>query len=199
MIGGQKFNKQCEDYYELNVNHVDLDDHPKAIRTIERVLNKDLATQNPDAAFVGYNQYLRVAVSNCNQRDMYFIIGRKISEQKTYDPTLCQCGNSYCNEGETFKNCPSDCLIGGIFNKNNRPYLLLLIVLIVGMFLVRKMLHKDRASVLAKVDNVSKHFRSEHILNPPKHHNLLRAPSPKLPTLHAFPPTPVKHRKSPKR
>jgi|GEM_PF-4176489 len=108
-LGDVAFRNACENYYAINITHVDLDDHPTAIRVVQRILNKELATSNPNLPLLGFNQYLRVHTSDCSPEDSYFIIGRPIPEEATFDPLLCECGNRYCNEGETPENCPSDC------------------------------------------------------------------------------------------
>ena len=108
-IGGVAFKNPCDNYYQINITHTDLDDHPTSIRVIERILNQELAKERPDVPLVGYNQYLRVSADDCDSSDSYFVIGKRISEEATFDPLLCACGNGLCNVGETPLNCPNDC------------------------------------------------------------------------------------------
>ena len=104
--GERTFSNRCEDYYELNLTHLELDENPTSIRVIERIINRGISSTTP---ILGYNQYFRVAVDNCNVADSYFVIGKAISKNQTYDSLLCQCGNNVCNLGETLDNCPEDC------------------------------------------------------------------------------------------
>ncbi len=108
-LGNTRYHDACENYYAINITHVDLDDHPTAIRVVQRILNEELAEKNPNVPLVGYNQYLRVHVDDCNPSDSYFIVGKPIPEEATFDPILCECGNKFCNAGETPENCPGDC------------------------------------------------------------------------------------------
>jgi triacylglycerol esterase/lipase EstA (alpha/beta hydrolase family) len=108
-IGDDYINNSCSDYYEINITHTDLNDNPVAVRVLERIINKDLASQNANKVYVGYNQYFKIAVTGCSSEDVYVLIGKKINAEKAPDPINCNCGNGWCGEGETADNCPVDC------------------------------------------------------------------------------------------
>jgi len=158
-LGGVAFTDRCKDYYEINITHIDLDDNPTAIRVVERILNKELAKEQPQIPLVGYNQYLRVAVGDCDPGDDYFIIGKPLPQAATFDPLLCACGNGYCNIGETQENCPQDCArISWTIDACITLYVLnypLLILLALGVFVfvlrkyVLKRLVSKRSLVIA--------------------------------------------------
>jgi len=106
-IGGAEFKNRCKNYYDLPVTHIELDEHPNVINIIARILNNEIAAQNPQLPLVGYNQYLAVNV-DCEQE--YYVVGKKISESATRDPLLCACGNDVCGVGEDDTSCPHDCV-----------------------------------------------------------------------------------------
>jgi hypothetical protein len=62
-----------------------------------------------DIPLLGFNQFLRMKVSDCSAEDQFMVIGRKVIEEKAYDPLSCSCGNGYCGEGESRASCPADC------------------------------------------------------------------------------------------
>ncbi len=108
-VGGSYFNNSCSNYYEINITHTDLNDNPVAVRVLERIINKDLAKQNANRVYVGYNQYFKIAVKGCSSQDVYVLIGKKIREEKAPDPINCNCGNGWCGVDETPESCPADC------------------------------------------------------------------------------------------
>jgi pimeloyl-ACP methyl ester carboxylesterase len=108
-VGGSYINNSCSNYYEINITHTDLNDNPVAVRVLERIINKDLAKQNTNKVYVGYNQYFKIAVKGCSSQDAYVLIGKKIKEEKAPDPINCNCGNGWCGVDETPDNCPVDC------------------------------------------------------------------------------------------
>ena len=152
-LGTTRYHDACENYYAINITHVDLDDHPTAIRVIQRIINADLAERNPNIPLLGYNQYLRVRVDDCNPSDSYFIVGKEIPEEATFDPLLCECGNKFCNAGETPENCPGDCArisfltqscVGILFTAY--PLILLVGLLLLWRF-ARRVLKRERGRV----------------------------------------------------
>jgi pimeloyl-ACP methyl ester carboxylesterase len=109
-VGGEYINNKCENYWEINTTHTELIDNVLSRRIIERIVAKEIIEESLEEEVVmGYNQYFEMSIFNCNPKDKYVIIGKKIERGKLYDPTGCSCGNGVCGIGENRFNCPSDC------------------------------------------------------------------------------------------
>ena len=109
-IGNIYINNSCKDYFEINLTHTELIDHPISRRVIERIITHETAEVEKDKAIIGYNQYLRVKVKDCSSEDHYIVVGKRISESQTIAPLNCACSNGVCGEGEDEINCPIDCV-----------------------------------------------------------------------------------------
>ncbi len=108
-VGNMYINNSCKDYFEINLTHTELIDHPTSRKVIERIITKETAEVEEDKAIIGYNQYLRVRVKDCSSEDHYIVVGKRISESHTISPLNCACSNGVCGEGEDETNCPIDC------------------------------------------------------------------------------------------
>jgi len=139
-VGDGYINNQCENYWELNLNHTELIDHPLARKVIGKIISEDISTKN--SAILGHNKYFDLSVEDCSAGDSYVIIGKEIKEEAVLDETGCSCGNGYCGEGENEINCPSDCAKFYLSEKKNRFYLLIIIILLSFFFCLQFVTHR---------------------------------------------------------
>ena len=109
--GDSYINDLCENYWEVNVTHTELIDHPLARQLIEKVVSEELLKQKEQISLLGANKYFEIKLTDCSQEDKFIIIGKKIKPEEVYDETGCSCGNGACGLGEDEFNCPSDCAV----------------------------------------------------------------------------------------
>lgn len=109
-VGEGYINDLCENYWEINVTHTDLIDHPLARQLIEKVVSEELLKQKEQVSLLGANNFFRLELDDCSPDDRFIIIGKKISPEEVYDETGCSCGNGVCGFGEDKLSCPSDCI-----------------------------------------------------------------------------------------
>jgi len=124
-VGDGYINNPCKDYWELNLSHTELIQHPIARRIIEKIISEDLSSKG----MVGHTNYFDLSLDDCSPNDRYMIIGKEIKEQEVLDKTGCSCGNGYCGEGEDETNCPTDCAKYALSQKMI-PYNLIIIFII---------------------------------------------------------------------
>ncbi len=110
-VGGTEITDTCKHYFEVPRTHTDLLDDWLPRKIMQRILFLRDAEENPDAAILGYNQYVHIVDDNCRSGTIV-VIGKRISEAETEDPLNCKCGNGVCGEGENKINCPQDCEFG---------------------------------------------------------------------------------------
>ncbi|MDP7199105.1 MAG: hypothetical protein QF486_05830 [Candidatus Woesearchaeota archaeon] len=116
-VGGQPVENKCEDYFEMELDHGQLIDHSVPRKVIARLV----AQQVEGKVTLGYNQYIRLNINNCQPGYTYAVVGQEIDEDTVADPLNCKCGNGVCGNGEDKVNCPSDCLIVERRAKNLLP------------------------------------------------------------------------------
>jgi parallel beta-helix repeat protein len=140
-LGNMHVNDMCTNYWEINVSHTDLLNNPSSRKVIERILSEAIADKEKDIALIGFNQYFKLKINDCNPSDIYVVIGKKIDRKKAYDPVLqCSCGNGYCNIGENEFNCPIDC--ANIIRTETLAFLLpVLIYLVLILTLISSMIY----------------------------------------------------------
>lgn len=110
-IGDKYIDDRCENYWEVNVTHTELIDHPLARRLIEKIVAEELLKQKEQAFLFGSNKYFEINLDDCSPEDTFIIIGKKIDPELVYDETGCNCGNGVCGFGEDELSCPSDCAV----------------------------------------------------------------------------------------
>jgi len=108
-IGDTYINNSCYNYFEINVTHTDLLNAPASRKVIEKTLSEAVSEEAEGKVLLGFNQYFKLAVENCNPDNYYVVIGKSIRKEKVFDELNCLCGNGYCGEGEDATNCPVDC------------------------------------------------------------------------------------------
>ncbi|MDO8661520.1 MAG: hypothetical protein Q7K43_06530, partial [Candidatus Woesearchaeota archaeon] len=113
-IGNSELTDFCSNYYELNVTHTELDDHPLARRVIKYVLSQDIAQQlsqqmSSNQALLGANKYVSLHVKNCSREDSYALIGKRVNANAIPSVLGCKCGNKVCGVDENETVCPVDC------------------------------------------------------------------------------------------
>lgn len=135
-IGNSYQNNFCEDYFEIGADHIAMTDINEGISTVEYLLSREDAKENPEQALLGFNQYLRFNIKKCDPNDKFIILGNKISEDETPGILGCKCGNGICGVDETEITCPSDCAVRSFFNCYNLTifsYISLILTLIVSL------------------------------------------------------------------
>lgn len=127
-VGGGYIDNQCENYWELNLSHTELIQHPVARKVIGRIVTNDLAEKN--VALFGRNRYFDLSLEDCSVDDKYLVIGKEILEEEVFDETGCKCGNDYCGEGEDEVVCPSDCAAILLSEERSKAIYLIIIGLV---------------------------------------------------------------------
>jgi len=133
-IGDSYINDRCENYWEVNVSHTQLIDHPLARQLIEKVVAEEILKQKEQAFLFGANKYFEIKLDDCSPDDRFIVIGKKIEQELVYDGTGCNCGNGVCGFGEDELNCPSDCAV--IEKEESIIYTLPNIVIIIILLLI---------------------------------------------------------------
>lgn len=110
-IGDSYIDDRCENYWEVDVTHTELIDHPLARNLIEKVVAEELLKQKEQISLLGANNYFEINIDDCSSQDKFIIIGKEIKPEEVYDETGCSCGNGMCGLGEDELNCPSDCAV----------------------------------------------------------------------------------------
>jgi pimeloyl-ACP methyl ester carboxylesterase len=107
-VGDNYVNNTCKNYYEINLSHMELNDHELSRKIIEGIITQ---TQNKkhEQALIGKNQYFRLILKNCTTSESIYVVGKPIPPKAAPDPTGCGCGNGVCGIDETETSCPSDC------------------------------------------------------------------------------------------
>ncbi|MBW2986647.1 hypothetical protein KY333_04725, partial [Candidatus Woesearchaeota archaeon] len=147
-VGGEFIADACADYFEVKLTHTELIDASIPRRVIARIISEDKIIENPDYAYLGYNQYVDLKTDNCDADEYYIVVGKRISELETPGVLYCSCGNGVCGEGETPDTCPQDCMnlyaLGSLCMFLPLMILLLLIILVAltSVYFVRKYVKK---------------------------------------------------------
>jgi len=102
-IGDQYFNKICENYWEFNLSHSETIDEARPRKVIT-----SLITQEKEFS-LGNNKYYDIEIDECNDDDIYVIIGKKTNPQPTHKLYCGECGDGYCSSKESIFNCAADC------------------------------------------------------------------------------------------
>ncbi len=155
-VGDAYLNNTCRDYFEVELTHTELIDHPVPRRVIERIIAEEKAQDDKERALMGYNQYLRLRVQECSSDDKYIVVGKRIKEEEAVAPLNCACGNGFCGDGEDENNCPGDC--ARIVTKENLClaakiliYLLLALTLLLTAIDLKRYLKGGERRALRKI------------------------------------------------
>jgi len=109
-IGEDRFiDNTCDNYFEVNLTHTDLIDHPIPRRVMARIITEDIAIKEHEKAVIGYNQYLRVKIPQCSEKEVYVVVGKRIDPLAAKSVLDCGCGNNVCGIDESIETCPQDC------------------------------------------------------------------------------------------
>lgn len=160
-IGDSYIDDRCENYWEIDVTHTELIDHPLARQLIEKIVAEELLKQKEQISLLGANKYFEMRVDDCSPEDKFVVIGKKIKPEEVYDETGCNCGDDICGLGEDKLNCPSDCAV--IKKKESILPLLPNLIFIILVLLVLFMNYEYKK--LKKLKNDSLVNLSEYLHN----------------------------------
>ncbi len=112
-IGTQEFNDLCRNYFEVNLDHIQLNDHDLALKIIQRIINQQFHdAADEDVSWPGYSNYVNFKGSDWKVDDLFIIASSTLpQEQRAGVPPSCGCGNGVCGEGEDPFTCPTDCFV----------------------------------------------------------------------------------------
>ena len=79
-IGEGLINDKCDNYWEVNLTHMNLIDDPVARKIIEKVIAEEILGK--ELTLMGYNKYFDLKITDCNKNEKYVVIGKKIAEEK---------------------------------------------------------------------------------------------------------------------
>ncbi|MFH1316018.1 MAG: hypothetical protein ABII01_00710 [Candidatus Woesearchaeota archaeon] len=139
-IGGEYVNDMCENYWEVNMTHMELVDHPLSRQIIGEIISSEISKTKEK--FFGNNIYYKFDIEECSPDTRYLVIGKK-SDQKV-DTIICNCGDNICSGDEDKFNCPVDC---ALFSPNQRKILPLILIsmiitLVIGFIMWRNFFNK---------------------------------------------------------
>ncbi len=112
-LGDEAFNDPCNNYYEVNLDHLELNDHELARQIIQHIVNQQFHDAAPEEDYPGYSKYVNFKGEGWQIDDLYLIVSKKLPSGAQPAVLDCACGNSVCGEGENVLNCPSDCYTAG--------------------------------------------------------------------------------------
>ncbi|HLF54748.1 MAG TPA: alpha/beta hydrolase, partial [Candidatus Nanoarchaeia archaeon] len=112
-LGEEAFNDPCDNYFEVNLDHLELNDHELARLIIQQLINRQFHDADPDKAYPGYSKYVNFKGDGWEVDDIYLIVGKELNEAQRPAVLDCACGNGVCGEGENVINCPTDCFSTG--------------------------------------------------------------------------------------
>ncbi len=149
MVGGRQVNNSCEDYFEMNLTHTDLTDHPISRKVMARIITEDIKQQK-ERGVVGYNQYLRVEIPQCQMGETFVVVGKKIDPLAAKSVLGCGCGNGVCGVDESEESCPQDCAVVAMVSPLERfiYYASRAVVILFILFIVAYGIHRKRRRAL---------------------------------------------------
>ncbi|MBI2565375.1 alpha/beta hydrolase [Candidatus Woesearchaeota archaeon] len=106
-VGGIYVNNRCDNYWELDVPHTLIVEHPIARNILEKIVSKEVRKDITDRALLGNQQYFELSMPFCPKESLV-IVGKHVASEKAPDK-ICGCGNGYCGVDEDAISCPTDC------------------------------------------------------------------------------------------
>jgi len=139
-LGSEEFNDLCDNYFEVHLDHIELNDHELARRIIERIITQQFRDAAPiTQPMPGYSKYVNFKGQDWMTDDLFLIVGKTLPEtERPSALTGCACGNGACGEDESPFICPTDCFISKVrtFCVAAPVWIYLLLALSVLVFIV---------------------------------------------------------------
>ncbi len=107
-VGRTYLANKCKDYFELPLTHTELNDAPIAREVMGYTLSHAFKGA-PDLPLLGQNQYARFQIDNCQDGDIYYLVGKSVESIKKSTVADCGCGDRVCAIDENEVTCPEDC------------------------------------------------------------------------------------------
>ncbi len=101
VVGGYFIDDSCSDFFELPLTHTELNDRPLARNVITHILTEDKITEK--------NQFSRFKIDQSKEGDIFFLIGKTVSNRNRARVANCGCGDHICSIDENKVTCPEDC------------------------------------------------------------------------------------------
>ena len=129
-VGDDYVNDRCNNFWDINVTHLELIHESAPRKLIEKVVAKEILDKGIETA-MGNTQFFETTIARCSPEDRYILIGKRVEPKAKPDATGCSCGNGVCGIGEDQTNCPRDCFQLAFKESNLKLLLKLLALLIV--------------------------------------------------------------------
>lgn len=112
-LATNEFNDPCNNYFEMYLSHIELNDHEIARRIIERIINQQFRDAvGAEEPWPGYSKYVNFKGEGWKEDDLFIIVSSALPDaQQAGVMPGCRCGNAVCGEDESIFTCPSDCFV----------------------------------------------------------------------------------------
>jgi len=148
-IGESYISNRGKNYWEIYLTHNELIKDPLARKIIEKIIARDILKID---SILGSSQYYDISITGCNPNELYVVIGIRVPRSEVVDPTLFECGNGICSNGEDKNNCPEDCalLLSMAKKEDILPIIGYGLGIIAILFLIMEALARIRLIIYAK-------------------------------------------------
>ncbi|MFH1053791.1 MAG: alpha/beta fold hydrolase [Candidatus Woesearchaeota archaeon] len=128
-VGGEYVNDMCENYWEVNMTHMELVDHPLSRQIIGEIISSEISETKEK--LLGNNKYYKFDIEECSADTRYLVLGKKADQKE--DIIICDCGDNICSGDEDKFNCPVDC---ALFSPNQKKILPLILISMIITFVI---------------------------------------------------------------